>query len=82
MIDRDSLRKRRNKGLKIIKEHIQQFHNSGENINDKKRIGKYGTTPKMCSCWMCGNRRRTQKGSERLTIQERVYNDRNYQEDN
>lgn len=25
-----------------------------------------------CSCWMCGNRRRTQKGKERLTWQEHV----------
>ena len=28
-------------------------------------------TPKPCSCWMCGNRRRHHKGDERNTVQER-----------
>lgn len=27
---------------------------------------------KVCSCWMCGNPRRWLKGSDRLTLQERV----------
>ena len=36
-------------------------------------IGKFIETPKMCSCWMCGNPRRHMRGKERLTVQERRF---------
>jgi len=41
----------------------------------KDRIGRNSTTPKSCSCPMCGNARRYMKGNERITIQERRFND-------
>ena len=31
----------------------------------------YRDTTTPCSCWMCGNRRRHEKGREKLTRQER-----------
>ena len=34
----------------------------------KKRVGLYARTPKVCSCFMCGNPRRFHQGA---TIQER-----------
>ena len=38
----------------------------------------YGTTNynnrKPCSCWMCRNPRKTFKGNEKITIQERKFN--------
>lgn len=82
MIDRKSVRKRRQKGLRIIREQNSQFGSSHWDINDKKTIGRYGATPKSCSCWMCGNQRRHGKGNARLSIKERIYNDRRFfQED-
>lgn len=35
----------------------------------------FADNPKMCSCWMCGNRRRHGKGDERLTMRERRADD-------
>ena len=78
MIDRKSVNKRRQKGLRIIREKNSQFGTSRLDVNDKKTIGRYGTTPKLCSCWMCGNPRRSRKGHARLSIKERVYNDRKF----
>ncbi|MCM1513045.1 MAG: hypothetical protein NC112_08080 [Oxalobacter formigenes] len=43
-------------------------------------IGKFVETPKMCSCWMCGNPRRYAKGKEQLTIQERRFQDSEIEE--
>lgn len=38
----------------------------------RKRIGIMGTTPKACSCWMCCNRRRSEKGHSKLTRKEQL----------
>lgn len=74
MIDRKSVRNRYRKGLRIIKEHNRQFSGDYEDVHDRKAIGRYGTTPKSCSCWMCGNIRNAAKGNARLTLKERVFN--------
>ena len=64
MISRDSLKKRRKKGLERLKFwRCETF--------TKKSVGKAGTTPCPCSCVYCANPRRTQKGKERLTLQEK-----------
>ena len=34
---------------------------------------RFADNMKSCSCWMCQNPRRSQKGSEKLTIQERRF---------
>jgi len=41
--------------------------------DDPARIGRIARTPKPCSCYMCGNPRRSALGKDkdRLTIQER-----------
>ncbi len=64
MIDREALRIRRSKGLKMCKAfRLKSFTG--------KAVGRNGTTPCPCSCWMCGNPRLHRKGRERLTLQER-----------
>jgi hypothetical protein len=35
------------------------------------RIKRLADNRKPCSCWMCGNPRRSHKGAERIPIQER-----------
>lgn len=40
--------------------------------NDRKPY-RLADNMKSCSCWMCQNPRRSQKGSEKLTIQERRF---------
>ena len=37
--------------------------------------GKNATTPRCCSCWMCGNPRRRWTGEARLTLQEHSFNE-------
>ena len=53
------------------------LHN--EIYNDEnliKRIGKMAHNPKNCSCWMCGNPRRRNKGriKGRISLKEEVFN--------
>jgi len=38
---------------------------------DPKAIARFKEQPKVCSCYMCGNPRRYEKGLNRLTVQER-----------
>lgn len=77
MISRESLRHRRRRGLKMYK----IYHYCGYiEKNSPKEIdailGKLGTTPVPCSCWMCCSPRRTWGNSKMsLTIQERIHND-------
>ena len=64
MIDRSALAIRRRKGIRQLKRW------SCREITPRY-IGRAGTTPVPCSCWMCGNPRHKMKGKkERLTIQE------------
>lgn len=67
MIDRKALEIRHRKGLRQCKERWR--------YEDKwltpRAIGIAGITPVPCSCLLCGNYRRTQKGKQRLTLQER-----------
>lgn len=61
MIARTALRIRWRKGMRI--RHARGL---------QKRIGLYGATPCLCSCWMCGNPRRFNgNGKHGLTMQER-----------
>ncbi|MDR3640773.1 MAG: hypothetical protein P4L39_05575 [Humidesulfovibrio sp.] len=66
MISRESVEKRRRKGRRMCK--LWQYP---EEYFTPRNIGRAGRTPVLCSCLMCGNLRRTQKGKERLTMQER-----------
>ncbi len=66
MIDRKALAIRRRKGLRQCK----RWQISADWLTPVF-IGRAGITPVPCSCFMCGNPRRTGKGKERLTIQER-----------
>lgn len=38
--------------------------------HNPKVIARFREQPKLCSCWMCGNPRRYEKGKARLTRQE------------
>jgi hypothetical protein len=38
---------------------------------DPKVQARFADTPKNCSCWICGNVRRHEKGKRRLSLQER-----------
>ncbi len=38
--------------------------------HDSRAMSRFKEQPKLCSCWMCGNPRRTLSGGP-LTIQER-----------
>lgn len=66
MIDRKALAIRRRKGLRQCKRW-----GISQDWLTPVFIGRAGTTPVPCSCPMCGNPRRTAKGKERLTMQER-----------
>lgn len=50
MISRESLRIRARKGRKILA--------AWRDEPTRKNIGVRGTTPRPCSCWMCGNPRK------------------------
>lgn len=39
--------------------------------HDPKAMARFREQPKLCSCPVCGNPRRWEKGTGRLTIQER-----------
>lgn len=66
MISRESIEKRSRQGRRAC----SQWHYD-EAETTPRAIGKYGSTRVPCSCWMCGNLRRTGKGAKRLTLQER-----------
>lgn len=66
MINRKALTIRRRKGLRQCKRW-----GIGQEWLTPVFIGRAGTTPVPCSCYMCGNPRRIGKGKQRLTIQER-----------
>lgn len=40
---------------------------------DAKAMARFKEQPKVCSCWMCRNPRRTWKTKDALTIQERRF---------
>ena len=50
MIDREALRIRRKRGIIMARRYRNQL--------TPRNIGLLGTTPRPCSCWMCGNPRR------------------------
>ena len=66
MINRESLKIRQKKGVRLLKLRGYKQHEISS-----KAIGKVGTTPTSCSCWMCGNPRSYFKGKDKLTLQER-----------
>ncbi len=66
MINRRALAIRRRKGLRQCRRW-----SIGADFLTPRFIGRAGTTPVPCSCFMCGNPRRKAKGKERLTMQER-----------
>ena len=47
---------------------VRKKYSNVEHTTNEKVLGVYLTTPKVCTCWMCGNDRKFQK--ER-TIQEK-----------
>ena len=66
MINRRALAMRRRKGVRQCK-----HWRIGSDSLTTVFLGRAGTTPIPCSCYMCGNLRRMGKGKEHLTIQER-----------
>ena len=68
MIDRRSLETRKRKGLQQMRRWGLEI--SSENKKCPGYIGRAGTTPVPCSCYMCGNPRRKFKGKNSLTLQE------------
>ena len=49
----------------------------GTEVSDPRQIGKVATTPWPCSCHMCGNARKWQKGKGgQLTLQEQRENEK------
>ncbi|MDR1777734.1 MAG: hypothetical protein LBR31_07915 [Desulfovibrio sp.] len=78
MISRISLEIRRRKGLRQCRRWRYE-----ERWITPRAIGKYGTTPVPCSCFMCGNPRRNFSGENKLTMQElRIrQNDEEFYED-
>jgi len=71
MINRKALEIRHRKGLRQLRLIRRRIWPYCQDDITPGRIGFTGTTPVPCSCLMCGNYRRTQKGKERLTLQER-----------
>jgi hypothetical protein len=67
MISRKALEIRHRKGLRQCKERWRYERQ----WMTPRAIGIAGTTPVPCSCSMCGNYRRTLKGKDKLTMQER-----------
>lgn len=63
MIDREALRIRRKRGIIMARRYRNQL--------TPRTIGILGTTPRPCSCWMCGNPRHSFKGDCAITMQER-----------
>ena len=68
MVNRENVRIRARKGKRICKNVYRYW---GEYQWTARNVGMIGTTPTMCSCFMCGNPRKYAKGAERLTMQER-----------
>lgn len=67
MLDRKALEIRYRKGLRQCKE---RWHFDKASLTPRV-VGRAGTTPVPCSCFLCGNPRHKQKGVGALTIQER-----------
>ena len=53
--------------IEILKRRRMCYHGSWARKGGPRAIGMVVSTPKLCSCWMCGHRRR----HEGPTIQER-----------
>lgn len=66
MIDRRALAIRRRKGIRQCRRWQIELDSVSPGF-----VGRAGTSPVPCSCFMCGNPRRKAKGKERLTMQER-----------
>lgn len=74
MISSIGLRIRWRKGSRICHAHgsCGVYPRHSPHHNPARDIGLYGTTPCLCSCWMCGNPRRWQGNSRHgKTMQER-----------
>ena len=74
MISRTALRIRWRKGRRVSRARSScgVYPRHSPQHNPARDVGLYGTTPCLCSCWMCGNPRRWQGNSRHgLTIQER-----------
>lgn len=71
MISRESLRIRARKGRKIL--------NAWRDEPTRKNIGVRGTTPRSCSCWMCGNPRKHYGNSKHAKSMQELRN--NQEED-
>lgn len=66
---------RRRIGLKKAKKRINQAMSPEERRKHPQRANAllkiYKNVTRACSCWMCGNPRKTAKGKDAKTIQER-----------
>lgn len=74
MISRTGLRIRWRKGRRVshARSSCGQYPRYRYEDSERRNVGLYGTTPCLCSCWMCGNPRRWQGNSRHgLTMQER-----------
>ena len=70
----DRLEAERKKKAKMKRALKETWHDPSL-ADDPKRIGMMAHTPHGCSCRMCGNPRKHEKGKDRLTIQERKHID-------
>ena len=66
-------RQRHLKMMRRLKEDWNQHYNdlSCRCRTDPKVMARFADTPAHCSGYCCGNRRRVEKGKDRLTPQER-----------
>jgi hypothetical protein len=55
---------------KRLKKNRRSYWTGSHWDNDSRRLGILLHTPKICSCYMCGNPRKYFKGKDSNTIQE------------
>jgi hypothetical protein len=64
-------KRKKKKMTKVLKETwFSPTERKDSNLMTPKRIGKMSHTPHSCSCRMCGNPRKYEKGKAKLTMQE------------
>ena len=66
----ESKRALRRAKIESIKKKIEKEFLSAE-INTAKKVGLHANSPRVCSCTICGSRRRYGKGEGKLTLQEK-----------
>lgn len=66
----ESKRALRRAKIESIKKKIEKEFLSAE-INTPRKVGLHSNSPRVCSCGVCGSRRKYGKGEGKLTLQEK-----------